>query len=377
MAKLIFGFIIIALIGLSNSQTYAQADPSLNTFGYKLLNYQENYLPEKLLSSRSAVFVSTLPKANGSRGDWKALLNKAHDYLKKIEIDAIAYFHNEDVFSGAEPRSTFIQWIGNRKVENLIFLSERLVNGQKEYLIVITPFSAGHELAAHAQPAWKYQHADLERLFVVLYRHVNSTKLKRENLLIVDKPEIFTDIPLKNGKRFEAYQQDLKLDKLAVPLFNKIVVPEQFPDNNLNQEIAREIEQYNRNVESANEQLQQIMSSYPFGYELVDMNNKTPEQLRNAGFQFILYHMVTTGNHIKDLLDYRIDNTGTAFVSIVAGTEGTSVKPIAADLPVYKFYIRHIFTNDLFLGTKWDADTDWQQALINHIAGLKTELKIR
>jgi hypothetical protein len=360
-----------------NNFIFAQADQSLNVFGYKLLNYQDNYLPDNLLSSRTAVFVSTLPKPNGTRGDWRALSEKAHEYLKKIEIDPVAYFHNEDIFSGVEPARNFINWIQHRKIENLIFLSERMVNGQKEFLIIVTPFNGTTELADQGQPAWKLQHTDLERLFVVLYRLSAGKNLKKENLLIVDRPEFFTDIPMLIGKRFEAYQQDLKLDKLAVPIFREIAVPSQYPDHPLNHEIAREANRYNARVDELNLRLEQLMTHYPFSYGLVDLSKKTPEQLRNEGFQFILYHINTTGKNIKNLLDYNVEETETAFVSLVANNSGTSIKPIPVDSSVYKYYVKHILTNDVFLGSKWDADTDWGQALLNHLTNMKIELKIK
>jgi hypothetical protein len=374
--KNLFLVIFLAFCSVSNV-IFAQVDQSLNVFGHKLLNYQDNYLPDNLLSSRSAVFVSTLPKANGTRGDWKGLSGKAHEYLRKIGVDPIAYFHNEDIFSGVEPARNFISWINHRKIENLIFLSERMVNGQREFLIVITQSNGTNSLAAHGQAAWKHQHHDLERLFVVLYRLSAGNNMKNENYLIVDRPEFFTDIPLLNGRRFEAYQQDLKLDKLAVPLFTEIAIPDQYPAFPLNQDIVREIKRYNSTVEGLNHRLEQIMSNYPFSFSFVDISRKTPEQLRNEGFHFILYNINTTGIHVKELLDYRFEENATAFVSLLASNSSTSVKPISIDLPVYKFYIRHILSNDVFLGTKWDADTDWEQSLINHLTNMRIELKIK
>jgi hypothetical protein len=52
------------------------------------------------------------------------------------------------------------------------------------------------------------------------------------------------------------------------------------------------------------------------------------------------------------------------------------LKNIAANTVVYKFYVRHIDSGNIFLGTKWDADTTWQDALKNFIGGFKAELKI-
>jgi transposase len=40
---------------------------------------------------------------------------------------------------------------------------------------------------------------------------------------------------------------------------------------------------------------------------------------------------------------------------------------------VYKFYFKHIDSGNMFLGTKWDADLTWQQALINQLRALLLE----
>lgn len=368
----IFFFLASNLCGRIAS---AQIDQSLNVFGYKLLDYRQDYLPETLLSERSAVLVHVLPRHNGARGDWKGLCAKAHPYFNKIGIDPVAYLYNEDVFSGEEPRRSFIKWFEDRKIVNLIFLSERMTNGQKEFLISITTFKGGNNLAENGQPAWCYRNPDLERLFIVLYRLSSELSLKKENFLIVDKPEYFNDIPLAPGKRFEAFQPDLKLDKLAVPRFEKIDIPAIYLKNPLNQEIAAEAEKYNLMVDQMNQRFEQLMAHYPFSFEFVNLSQKTREQLRKEGFQFILFHINSSGRSIREMLDYRIDRTETAFASMLASESGTSVKPISADVPVYKFYIRHILTNDVFLGTTWDSDNNWEQALQNHLHGMKLDLK--
>lgn len=369
--KYIFAGLLLLVIRFAA----AQPDQALNIFGYRFFDYQESYLPEALLSSRSAVFMAVPQKPNGSRGDWTSLAEKAHDYLKKIGVDAVAYLYVQDVFSGPEPEQAFISWLAQRKVDNLIHLAEISVNGQKKYRIVITSFNGKPDIASPGQKAWKNETADLERLFINLYRAVGS--LKKENFLIVDKPEFFTDITVLTGKRFENYQQDLKLDKLAVPVFTGIPIPDNYPADPLNEELARQASAYNGMIASANERLKEVMSAYPYEYGLVDLSQKTPEQLRNEGYQFVLYYVNTSGRVIKNLLDYTVQPTETDFISLTASAGGSSIKTLPVDFPVYKYYVKHIFTSDVFLGTKWDADDDWEKALTNHLTGLRAEFRIR
>lgn len=51
-------------------------------------------------------------------------------------------------------------------------------------------------------------------------------------------------------------------------------------------------------------------------------------------------------------------------------------KKLPADEKVFKFYFKHIESGNVFLGTKWDADTTWDQALWNHLMAFKAELNL-
>jgi hypothetical protein len=51
------------------------------------------------------------------------------------------------------------------------------------------------------------------------------------------------------------------------------------------------------------------------------------------------------------------------------------LKNIPSQTPVYKFYFKHIDSGNVFLGTKWDADITWEQALKNQYRAFKAELK--
>jgi hypothetical protein len=35
---------------------------------------------------------------------------------------------------------------------------------------------------------------------------------------------------------------------------------------------------------------------------------------------------------------------------------------------VYKYYVKHINSGDIYLGEQWDGDDTWQDALFNHIS---------
>jgi hypothetical protein len=76
------------------------------------------------------------------------------------------------------------------------------------------------------------------------------------------------------------------------------------------------------------------------------------------------------------LLGYDMSKASNAIASISYVDGQLQLKTIPASTIIYKFYFKHLENSNVYLGTKWDAETDWQQALLNQIKGLKTELKI-
>ena len=134
---------------------------------------------------------------------------------------------------------------------------------------------------------------------------------------------------LFGGKRAEGFAQDLKLDKLAIPRF-----------------------------ETADDSvLAQVMEPYPYEYDLVDP--QIPEdELRQKGYQFILLNLHTQAANIRKMLGYQDQANA------------------PSGKPVYKYYVKHIYTGDVYLGNTWDADPNWRTALINHLRSMKQDMTI-
>jgi len=99
-------------------------------------------------------------------------------------------------------------------------------------------------------------------------------------------------------------------------------------------------------------------------------------ELRKKGFILTLCVAHARGVVIKKILDYDMLKSESAYASTTFPGDLAQVKAIPAETSVYKFYVKHIPSGNVFLGTKWDADTTMEQALRNHIKGFKAELKI-
>lgn len=364
-----FFLLLFALLITSNLKS--EIEPK-NLLDYRVIDYDFEFIPEQLLATRTVVFVH-LENENKIRGPWKKLAEKAHNYFYKLGIDPIAYYYLDDVLAGPEVTKAIAGDLIKRKVENIIFLKR---DENKVFSVTITEFNQKENLVSNGQKAWKNQNDELEKVMINLYRTIGKKNYEKKNLLILETPAFYKDTQIISGRRFESYQQDLKLDKLAVPLYQKIELPDNISNSNENNQVIKNVKLHNNNIAAENDELSRIMQQYPFEYEIIDTSNKTDAQLIADGFQFVFMRIHSTGKAIKELLDYETSPSETDYVTLRANSSGdTNLITYPVDLNVYKFYIKHLYTGDTFLGSKWDADTTWTSALKNYIENMKIDLK--
>jgi hypothetical protein len=324
--KLALLFILLPLLGSGQDFTEESLIARLQTNGS---------IAEDVLSKRSVVLhsFSLTPKE----------INTIHENLVRTGIDAIGYFEIDKVLGGKDMTIGYSSYFKKREVGNLVLIL-KTVNG---YSIYVTSFNNENDLVKQSQASWTTQGPSLSELLTQLYRNALASN-KPKNLLINEVPE--TDLPVTviGGRRSEIFAYDLKVDKLAVPKFGN---------------------------EQHDKVLEELLKSYPLPNQLVD--NTIPEsELRKKGILYVLCYVHTRSSAAKSLLGYTVNPSESAFVSVTYRDGVVELKNIPATTPVYKFYVRHIDSGNIWLGTKWDADTTWEQALKNFITGFKTELKI-
>jgi len=172
---------------------------------------------------------------------------------------------------------------------------------------------------------------------------------KRVNMLVSPTPEFDLTLHFIKGTRGEYFAVDLKIDKLAVLKFG-------------NEELDKSLEEI-------------FKTHYPFKYQFFEPGTDEGD-IRNKGFLFVSSFIHTRGYAAMELLDYNMSKAGSVITSVTYPNGQMQLKTSPADEPVYKFYFKQLQNENIYLGTKWDADSDWQQALLNQIKGLKTELRI-
>ncbi len=324
----IFACILLAMPLFCTGQIFTE-----ESFVARLKN--GGVISEEVLSKRSVVLhsYSLTPKE----------ISITHENFVRTGIDAIAYFKIDGVLAGGDVTQSYAEYFTKREVSNLIVI-QKLTSG---YTIYITSFNGKEDLINPDQGAWSTQSASLGEALNTVYRSALASN-KKKNLLMNEIPE--TDLPVRiiDGQRAENFAYDLKVDNLAVPKFD---------DATLDKE------------------LEELLKTYPFHNQLVSYT--VPDKdLRNQGFLYVLCFIHTRCGVAKELLGYPVSKSESAFVSVTYPDGQVQLKTIPADTPVFKFYVRHIDSGNVFLGTKWDAETTWQQALQNFIKGFKAELKI-
>lgn len=306
------------------------------------LNYTDK-LPKELLSTKSLVLVKVPPKRTSPevRGDWGKPGEVLQTGFKKGGIDAVSYYYIDDVFSGPEVVSAFAEKFAERQLQNVIFIIEEA--GQ--YKVVITEITDKDNLITAGQDAWRIEGDNLETMANTIYLKAANSGQDRSNLLVIDVPIYGEMAHAINARRGEYFDVNFSSETLAIPAF------------------------------ADTSQINKVMSKYPYKYEIVDPT-KTEKELRSDGHQYILYYVHTIGKHVKEILEYPTTNTETAYISEVTAGNNNKAKVVSINVntPVYKFYIKHIYSENVFLGTKWDAAPTWWEALDNYVTNLKNQL---
>ena len=362
--------------------TFGQGDePEINVAGIRFLDFT-NELPENLLSSKSVVLMQLPPESKTSsiRSDWKPMAEEAHKVFMETGVDAVAYYFMDEVISGIEVRKSFASEMKARGIENLILLNDLniKIKGKetRRFVILITAFNGKPSLMDNGQKAWKTQNKSLDKALTKISKGASRNRMVKENLMIVDYPELFRDIDVITGRRIETYSNSLKSDKIAFSSFAYAVIPDERPGGIINKNIEKEGEQANLQAKANNNRFAQLLDTYPFKNGLVP--SPVDEQaLMNQGYHYVVYLLHTTGMGIKYLLDYDVEEGVSDFITVKQKDGKTTLRNIPTEAPVYKFYLKHLRTKDVYVGSRWDADETWQAALDNFIRNVKKDFNTR
>nr|WKN39821.1 hypothetical protein K4G66_14085 [Tunicatimonas sp. TK19036] len=310
-----------------------------------------NELPETVMYTKTMVLVDA-PRQISRNETWRTFADKAHKVFQEAGIDAVAYYHIQDAQAGRDVSGILTEQLVKRNIKNVILLSyaPRERSSQRCGLL-ITTFNEKASFVSPEQSAYMLTGNDWEGLLGQFGKFVLRNRYETQNFLISDLPEFFTGAGnVVKGRRAEGFAQDLKLDKLAVPRMSEeeASTAPQLASNDTSQLIS-----------SSADPLTRIMEAYPYEYGLVDPS-KEEDQIRQDGYQFILLRLHSTEKNLHTMLGYEAQ-------------EGETPDDTT---PVYKYYVKHIYTGDIYLGDTWDAAPTWQEALQNHLQHLRSDFNI-
>lgn len=300
-----------------------------------LLNMNQQ-LPSELLKSRSVVIINTRAAGGGGQERWEAVAEELHKSLRTIGVDPVAYYELGNVLSGPDATTGFLKDFQLRQIQNVVF-----VNKQGGLTLTVAPLGK-KGLVDPGASAWQAQGSSADEVVQSLYKAASSASLHLSNFLIPEGPELFyTTDNVTIKKRFFSYPLDIKFDKLAVPKYAMLK---------------------SGGADSLTA-VKGIMQQYPYEWGLTEAG--TPEEtLRmKQGFPYVLLYLHTAQDNVRRFLSYAPDKD--APLELQSGPD--------PGMPVYKFYIRHIPTGDVYIGSSWDASTDWQTALASFVQGLRKD----
>ncbi|MBN8651315.1 MAG: hypothetical protein J0L67_07800 [Cytophagales bacterium] len=292
-----------------------------------------NVVPDGLLAQRAVVlFENSL-----SRKD----LEETQKAFQQTGIDAVAYFESNRVLAGADPQQAFVRYLNTRNITFIILFTK-----SSNYNLTFFRFNGKPTLFDAGATGWQQSNPVLKELLLTVFRFAVSNQ-KKQNLLVNDFPETGNTFKYFDGRRNETYTSLVKSFKVAVPSMGN---------------------------EKDDAQLEQILKEhFPVKYEIVNADLPEPE-LEIKGFKTIIRFVRTSGTIARELLEYDNARPGNALASAAIVNNEAQLKTIPANATVYKFYVKQLEYGNLFLGNKWDADTDWQQALINHLYHMRQQL---
>ncbi|MCC5932044.1 MAG: hypothetical protein JJU28_22555 [Cyclobacteriaceae bacterium] len=320
------------------------------------MNLSESAAVSKdMLSTRSVVIVNTLPGEDifKKRVEWKPICETIHPYLAAIGVDPVLYYHMQDVFAAREVSLAIAQEMQKREIANIFFVDQSKKSGRDFYTICITTFNGKESFTDPGQAAWYIDGESLPGMMRPMLRHIETHAKKQENLLVLEKPEYYKPVGVVKGRRHETYMQDLRIENIAVP-------------ESLKGTLAIKSGREEKTADPASE-VEIIFSKYPYKYGFTDFDF-SEEEIRKKGFQYLLLYIHTTSGQARKFLQYRDEPNLKSIPSMQLQTDGSiKTTEVPADATIYKFYIKHIYTGDIYLGERWDAATTWQEALNNHL----------
>lgn len=318
-----------------------------------LLDYSEDKVPAELFTSRSGVILRISDEL--SRKQWKKRSADFHSGFLQIGIDPVMYLFEQDLYANDKINESFVQLIRRRDIKNLIIISK---NADRYEMVIASGLNQQRFFTR--TEAWKAADIEPGTLLFKLGLIVKKSEFKFQNFLLLSEPTFVEDINFFKGSHLATYPGILRRQKLGVVIMDSLRI-----DNSLAEDKKAALIAYNQEVKRFNVTLEKLFEDYPYEWEMFSF--KDNEYAIASGIQYVFQLAQTSGSGVKDFLNYPDHTKETQIISVTPGNLPGEVhlKRLPVEQVVYKGYIYQARTDDVFVGTEWDADPNWQSAVRN------------
>jgi hypothetical protein len=314
---------------------YAQPADPLSLIQKNLIPGES--VPMELLARKSILLYDPTIEQN--------ILNQIQPGFQAAGIDAVLHYPMDMPLSNKDVNVEFVKYLNGRDIQFIIFLRK----SGNQYEFIFAPYNKTVAWFEAETPVWKITGIDLNETLLSIRRTAMASQ-KKKNLLINEIPETELHLNPVAGNHYEFYAIDLRVDKLAI---------------------------IKTGDTQADQQLEEFFKvNYPLAFTFFDAGSDERE-IRNKGYLYLLEFIHCNAYSAMKLLGYDTSVPAHTLSSISFENGSLQIRALPASANIYKFYFKHLENGNIYLGQRWDASEDWMQALVNQIAGLKAELKIK
>lgn len=307
--------------------------------------------PQDILSTKSLVLISAPVEA--APGEWKKKAEEMQTFFGEAGVDAVAYFNLNRKFTLPDFDAVVPKFIRDRQITNLIFLI--IGEEEEESVIGFGVYNGKSAMYDQSSPFWTRSFTDIETVFEEMRLLFKTGAFPRTNLLVNDKPEFFDFSRPSFAANYASFPTELSTKVIGIPTLRSesgdagvhLMVSDFFynPDKTAQQRLT----------EDRNAALQALALDSLMNMRRVDLEGTTEALLRRDGVTHLLYYVAGDSEFIYKLFRFK-------------GREDVPASYLV------KFFIKDLRNRNIFLGRRWDASPDWQEALNSFMGQIEQEL---
>lgn len=305
--------------------------------------------PQDILSTKSLVLISAPVEA--APGEWKKRAEEMQAFFGETGIDAVAYFNLNRKFTLPDFDAIVPKLITDRQITNLIFLI--IGEEEEESIIGFGAYNGKSSMYDRSSTFWTRSFTDIETVFEEMRLLFKTGAFPRTNLLVNDKPEFFDFSRPAFAANYASFPPELSTKVVGIPTLRSqsgeagvhLMVADNFhnPDKPATE------------VAERNMALQALALDSLMNMRRVDLKSTTEALLRRDGVTHLLYYVAGDSEYIYRLFRFK-------------GREDVPASYLV------KFFLKDLRNRNIFLGRRWDASPDWQEALNSFMAQIEQEL---